>query len=438
MGSEPPEIVVISDDDDGATDWSLAGPPRARRWALLAIGAVLVFAAGVGLGAHLTDDQAANGPAPKMSSTAPLVSTGASPSSVAESGAESTVASATPESARSSTSSSGPADRAVRHIEVGTPPLPGSIGWELFGYRGLSHNGFDAGSLLRYRPDGLVVTAPVPPLYSSTLGSFVVTDSGAIVVPADSSGDAYVIPDEGAVTSAPSVLVGPIFPAGDGRQVWTVFRGADDAAAKLVLATLDGTVSTESVLHLPQVASPPGLVDLSTDGSGYVLATGVGGVYDVRPEGTNLVTHGQLLAVGPTAHLVWECDDTGSCGAVVIDKASGQRHTLHGFTLPGGLVARGMISPDGRRAALVGLGAGGPIVVRLIDLATGDAHTIGVTLPQSYLGSDSSTLTAFTPDGRYLLVATKLGVLPIDTTTGATLDALPIPPVDALAIRPAR
>jgi hypothetical protein len=66
-----------------------------------------------------------------------------------------------------------------------------------------------------------------------------------------------------------------------------------------------------------------------SDGAGYLLFSGTGGVYDARPGGLHRITTGSLLAAGPTGWLATDCDDDHRCVTVLIDRASGARRVVH-------------------------------------------------------------------------------------------------------------
>jgi hypothetical protein len=96
--------------------------------------------------------------------------------------------------------------------------------------------------------------------------------------------------------------------------------------------------------------------------------------------------------------------------------------------------SQGVISPDGRHAALFDYSAGPHVV--LVDLRTGDSTVVG-TSPNSQapLWGDAASLFAFTPDSDTLLVAAAAGVDVVDSASGTVRGRLPVPTLAAIAIR---
>ena len=317
--------------------------------------------------------------------------------------------------------------------------------WELVGY--------GPAGVVRYRPaTGALTLTPVPPVNSDNVLSFVVTGNGAIIRSMDNV-DGYLVADgKGATPLAGLLSRGTrVLPGPDPQRVWVVtetdpdggtgtadigsLAGPDQDPPHVALTMVGPNGQpTGSKIEIPYAMLVPGGYGVTSDASGYALVYGVGGTYDVGPDGPHLVTHGTLLAVGPTRFLVYECDDLGRCGAAVVNRKDGSRRSLQGLSPRIGYqAAQGAISPDGRTAALLQYAAGGTKVI-LIDLATGKSRTLDVTANGT--GTADSTLV-FSPNGRYLVVDGVTGVVPIDTRTGKAGSPLPIPPVSALAVRPA-
>lgn len=317
-----------------------------------------------------------------------------------------------------------------------TPPLPDSSGWELFGYRAADGQGLNSGAVVRYDSTGTMVTTPVRPLYSTGTPSFAVTDAGAIVLSPSGSGDSYVVADEKPAAATTGDLRGAwaAFPGPGSHGLWAASSSDNGLVNSLTGVSLSGT-PTGTTIPIPQAVSVPAVYALSPDGAGYVLASGIGGVYDLRPTGARLVTHGQVLAAGPAGYLVWECDDPGNCAAAVVARADGKRRTLPKFTHtntgPAGL---GVISPDGKYAATLGFDVSGP-AVELINLSTGTERALPVAPIQDALGGSTPRMV-FTPDSRYLLTSTVNGIVPIDMASDHMLHPLPVPTLVAIAIRP--
>lgn len=313
--------------------------------------------------------------------------------------------------------------------------LPGE-GWELVGLQwsgGISSGGV---AVVTYRPStGRVVTTHVPAINSNGPLSFVATSDAAIIRPMDNV-DGYVVPNGDPATVSGGLLNagGQIFPSGDPRRVWVTSSRAD----RLTIAMADSAGKAMGATLQTASALVDGMM-LTRDGAGSVLAAGVGGVYDVGADGVHLVTHGRVLAAGPTGYLLYECNDAGDCAAVVLDRATGKRDRLPGYVVSGSMIAspvQGVISPDGRYAAVVDYASEGARIV-LIDLRTGRSALVGRS-PNSgpVMYGDASSTLAFTPDSRQVLIAGADGVSVIDVAT-AKAGSLPLPPLAAIAIRPA-
>jgi|GEM_PF-955973 len=317
--------------------------------------------------------------------------------------------------------------------------LLGARDWELFGY--------GAAGLVRYSPaTGTVTVTPMPVLTSDTVLSLAVTSSAAIIRPMEGAG--YVIADgKGAAPLAGLLAQGVrVLPGPDPAHVWTTLETppdgtvetssvatGDEGPPQVSLALVDSAGRpTGTELTIPASLLVTSGYAVTGDGTGYALTYGVGGIYDVRPDGLSLVTHGDLLAVGPTRYLVYDCDDSGTCRTPVVNRKDHSRHVVAGLATRAWFQsAPGVVSPDGSEAALMQYTASGTVLV-LVDLATGKTRTIDTG--SGLNGSGDSTL-AFSPDGRYLLVAGAVGVVPVDVRTGDLLPPLPFPPVTVLAVR---
>jgi hypothetical protein len=184
----------------------------------------------------------------------------------------------------------------------------------------------------------------------------------------------------------------------------------------------------------PSIAIPsPGLAAVAPDGAGYLLFTGTGGVYSARPGAVRRITTGELLAAGPTRWLALECDDRYRCGPVVIDRRTGARHTLD-VPVDRVVALGGVISPNGRTAAVTRTQPGGATGVTLIDLVSGAARDVGVSIDPGPSGA-----MVWSPDSRWLfVVGANRWLYPVDTATGVIHDlGVELPAITQVAIRPA-
>ncbi|GAA5195581.1 hypothetical protein GCM10023322_62580 [Rugosimonospora acidiphila] len=303
--------------------------------------------------------------------------------------------------------------------QVGHPLLGITAGWELFG-RGPS------GVVRIEFARGRVTRTDVPPIQSSGPASFVVGRDWAMIRPLDGV-PGFVVRDGRPAQPLAGALSqgGPALPGPDQEHVW-VPAAAD--GRKMILVDSAGQPTGESV------ALPGGDYAADSDRAGYLIYTGTAGVYTARPDGLRRITYGDLLAAGPTRWLTMECDSRYRCGPVVIDRLTGSHHTLHAAvdaTNHGG----GLISPDGRTAAVFESGAGGSLTIQLFNLASGAESRLDVPVESSL---DPASM-AWSPDSRMLFVAGAGGGLyPVDIATKRVRPlGVPLPALTQLAVRPA-
>jgi hypothetical protein len=329
----------------------------------------------------------------------------------------------TPTHALSSSTPSGSTPTSVvspppaQVTNLGHPLLGASAGWELFG-RGV-------GVLVRIQPAlGRIIRTFVPGLASSGPVSFIAASTEVIIRPWDLV-PGYAVPDGQPARQLTAGLShgGPALPGPDPRHVCV--PNGDNQHPAMVLVGLDGKPTGVSI-PIPADMNP-----LQTDGTGGLLLTGAGALYDARPDGLHRIT-GTLLALGPTRWLTRECDSNHHCATVVSDRTNGTRHTLE--DLPGYAAATptpGMISPDGATAALID-----PATARvhLLALASGADHPL--TVFYSRQAAPGETMV-WSPDSRWLFVAESNGRLAvIDAHTRQLRDlGAPLPQLSQLAIR---
>lgn len=301
--------------------------------------------------------------------------------------------------------------------EVGHPLLGVTDGWELFG-RG-------DGVVVRIElAEGRVTKTTIPGLMSGGPVSFIVTPGSALVRPLDFVAG-YVVPDGLPAEHAPLVFSGGFtYPGPDPQHIWIVDQ-TNQTSTVMSLVDLDGNPTGTTI------AVPPGTW-LTSDGAGYLLVSDTGGVYEARPEGLRRVTTGVVLAIGPTRWMVWECDDRHSCEASLIDRTNGVRSTF-GNVSGDPTAPRGVISPDGSVAALIGPTAQTADTLRLVDLVTITERSLKGVLDPRW--SDQGMV--FSPDSRWLFVIGGEGKLVVvDTRTAQIIElGVNLPPLRQLAIR---
>jgi hypothetical protein len=379
-------------------------PPRLPwpRWFTLAV-ALAVVAAGVAALNHARRSPAA-------ARVAIAVST-----STSSSAAASVSRSAPQTSARATVPSPPP----VSVTRLSHPLLGATAGWELFG-RGV-------GVLVRIQPAAGRITRTTIPSLQSDGPMFVVAGSDQVLIRPLDNVPGYLVPDGKPARQLPPVIQnGPVYPGPAPNQMWV----SDDNDSAVALETLAGARLTGS-LPMPQGGSG---FAATPDGAGYLLLPGVGGVYDVRPDGLHRITTGALLAVGPTGWLVTECDEQDHCHTVLIGRLDGSRRVLSPASV--GRDLRGVISPDGSTAAMVTSGEDGNPGLCLLDLASGKRRVLDVSVNQESF--DGGVL--FSPDSTWVFAVTAAGTLAVINRRSGTVGSLgaPLPALSQLVLRPAR
>jgi hypothetical protein len=314
-----------------------------------------------------------------------------------------------------------PRARPARTGEAAPRLLGVRASWELFGYA--------PGRVVRIQfASGRITQTAVPPVLSSGPVTFVVGPHEAIIRPLDFV-PGYLVPDGRPARPLPGALGhgGTVIP---GPQSGTAWVQAGFQVASLPLVRMDGTETGVS-LRLP----PGGPWQAISDGRGGVLV-GVGnpgGMYDVRPGGFHRVT-GMLAAVGPTRWLIVDCHAGHRCSNVIVDPATGARHTLPGpSAAPTPGAAPGVIAPDGSAAAIV-RASGDRVTLHLLNLVSGSDQEIAVSLDEE--SADGQTL-AWSPDSRWLFVVAAHGELAaVDARTGHVEGlGVDLPPLNQIAVR---
>ena len=278
---------------------------------------------------------------------------------------------------------------------------------------------------------GRITRTPIPPLASTGPVSFVVTPTLAIVRPLDFV-PGYEVAGQGPARRLPGLLGqgGPLITGPDPTHLWVVPEGIPHAVMTLV--GLGGQAAGAAV-QLP--ANGPLSVSATSDGRGYALLIGGGGVYDTGPSGLRWVAR-SIAAVGPTRWLAVACRHGRHCRNEVIDTARGTAERLPGPALQGPAWPPGVISPDGSQAAVLSAAGDGKIRLSLINLNDGASRGISVPINQHSLGGQ---LLTWSPDGKWLFaVATRGRLVAVSARTGRVTGlGAALPPLAQIAIRAA-
>lgn len=217
---------------------------------------------------------------------------------------------------------------------------------------------------------------------------------------------------------------GMMLPGPEPDQLWT--QQSTTATTLLTPETLNGRKAG------PSLRLPPGFYVTVSDERGGVLVEGVNGTYVANRSGVRRVTDGAVLAIG-RGHLLTEvCDERARCRNEVVDRTDGTVRQLgtrftkaHGMTI-------GLISVDGRYAALLAAKSDGEPAPHLVDLRTGRSHVLEVDVADIFAPSGM----AWSPDGSRLLVVSGGDIVVVDPVSRRVRSlGARIPAVEAVAVR---
>lgn len=234
--------------------------------------------------------------------------------------------------------------------------------------------------------------------------SFVAVPGAVVVRPLDTV-PGFLVPDGRPARPLSRLLSngGQILPGPAGR-LW--MSDADGSQSTMTLTDVDGD-PTGTVVRSPGA--------LSSDGSGGLLMTDVGGVWEVRADlAPHRITQGVVIAVGPHHYLAVNCDAEHRCSRYRYDKATDRPERL-GPTDTDSL-PDGTLSPDGRFAALSTWNYSGGATVTVQDLDSGRTVTTIETSGNSYLPG----VAVFSPDSRHLVGLRDGRIFVLDLRTGRT------------------
>jgi hypothetical protein len=299
-----------------------------------------------------------------------------------------------------------------------------TAGWELLGWG-------PAGVVRIQLARGRITQTRVPPLASTGPVSFVVTPALAIIRPLDFV-PGYEVADRGPARRLPGLLSqgGPLVPGPDPSHLWVVPEVIPHSVMTLV--GLGGQAAGAAV-QLP--AHDPLSITATTDGRGYALLEGNGGVYDTGPSGLRWAAR-SIAAVGPGRWLAVTCRHRTHCRNEVIDTARGTVQPLPGPALQSPAWPPGVISPDGSQAAVFAADGDGNTRLSVVNLDNGVSRDVSVTLNQRQL---EGQMLAWSPDGKWLFVVAAHGkLLAIWAGTGQVTGlGVTLPPLRQIAVRSA-
>ncbi len=279
---------------------------------------------------------------------------------------------------------------------------------------------------------GRVTRTPVPHLDSSGPVSFVVRRGVAFVHPHDVVSDYRVRDGKPARPDQRIPDGGTILPGPRPNEVWVPAKGRNNEVA-FVLRRTDGSAVGPRV----QVPAGIGYTWNRSDGAGDILVSGLGGAYISHGGPFHRVSTGQVIATGPRALVLYECDDEAHCGPVAWNRVSKTRRRLPAGAVAVGPGSIGVTSPDGTKAAIAtssNSNAEDAWPVTLFDLRTGQSRTVHVQVSSGVGGA----AMAWSPDSRWLFVAGREGKLRAVDSDSGKVWAVDVPNMYAeqVAVRP--
>lgn len=318
--------------------------------------------------------------------------------------------------------------------QSGHPLLTGvPDGWQLIA---LTRQGLtEPFQLVRIVPaSGKSTTATAPALLSSGGAALVVGSRQVLVRPWDGV-PGYLFPRDGQawrLTGGPLGSFGPAFPGPRADQVWT---WDPDHLRRARLVGFDGTPA--GVTLRPRTDQWDHLS--VADGVGGLLVQTSHGAYDLRPSGRQRVTTGAVVAIGATTWLTRPCGPQGQCNKLTaINRHTGSRQAVPSpcpaDSRPTAAPLSGIVSPDGRTAAMFCANTGPNLTMYLLDLTTGHGHRIHMRLQDIDVGLAG---LAWSPNSQWLFTIDHAGRLAaVDRVTGmARTLATRLPPLAQLATR---
>jgi hypothetical protein len=265
--------------------------------------------------------------------------------------------------------------------------------------------------VVRIRPStGRIVQTTVPGLASSGPVAFRPIDGAVLIHPLDLV-PGYRVPDDGTAHQT-KASGGLLLPGPDDEHVWV--EGENDGL-RLIADTDDGPGS-QAEARIPDLSVLGTQRRLQGDGQGYVLGENIKRqvVYRLGRGGPKRLPIARPIAVGPTRVLGVAAHCTSSCSVIELDARFAKVAHQPNWTADADTL--GLVSPDGRTAALIG----NDRVPRVVDLHSGAGKSAWKL--QAW-GTDQ---LAFSPDGRWLFgINADKHAYAVDVRTGRSRPLLP-------------
>lgn len=259
---------------------------------------------------------------------------------------------------------------------------------------------------------GVVRRTNVPALQSDGPSFLIVETHEVIIRPLDFVPGYRVADGQGAQVLTGALGHGGPAVAGPDGQVWVA---VEDAARRMVLIGTDGTPTGPSV-------DSTDTFPVGGDGTGLLVMSDPSRIYLAGAGTPDLITTGTLLAIGPTQWLTAEHTPRG-CTLVVTNRVTKTKHSLGSTTCANDVPFPGVISPNGRTAAIVVEASPGTDAIHLIDLQTGSDHRLS---PRPHIGDGSNGHLVWTPDSRTLFFLTPEGQIEFTDAQGSHVHLLPL------------
>jgi hypothetical protein len=267
-----------------------------------------------------------------------------------------------------------------------------------------------------------VTRTRIPGLESSDQLAFLATPDRVILRPHREAGGFDVVDGKPPRALTGILSGGGTYLPGPSGYVWTI---TDKTAATRVASLTD---SAGSRVHSTVTAPVGG--EFSTDGTGGLLYSSIGGAYQAKPSGLRRVTTGRVVATSRDRFLTVECDERYTCRTYLLDRRTDVRRRV--ASLRPDLGPQGLLSPDGRYAALADWGAGSRPQYVVVEVNTA-RRIAAFSLGSPDVFGDPSA--AWLPDGRLLFLRETQVAVFDPRTRRTTTPTVRLPPLVQLALR---
>ena len=235
-----------------------------------------------------------------------------------------------------------------------------------------------------------------------------VPDTAAIVaLPASGAGAYATSPETETALGAEFAVDGPKFAGPVTGTIWVPAPGIAPPTSRVAyqLVRVDGAPTGD----LTTSFAFPDAELLGSDGRGGLVVTRGGTVFTLGVDGADLLTTGDLVAIGADTAYVRECADIVTCDILRLDRQTGERTPVEAL----GELSPVAIAPDERGVALgTSVAPGGDVLVvevrspgdrrwAMFDTATGRLRELtDLAIAQPVIWNTDASFAAFLADSR--------------------------------------